>query len=181
MDLRGDLVSEVPDDYLGGHASTSTDARALATAVAGELAARQAGDRAAGPRIVVVVDDYDIVASGGTEPLRPLLPFLPSARDLRLHVLLSRPVAGASRALYDSALQTIRDTGGSSLVMSGERSEGQILPQVYAEQMTAGRGRLVRRGQSPRIVQVADFRPAGPPGAGGPAGAGESSASGTAS
>ena len=181
MDLRGDLVSEVPDDYLGGHASTSTDARALATAVAGELAARQAGDRAAGPRIVVVVDDYDIVASGGTEPLRPLLPFLPSARDLRLHVLLSRPVAGASRALYDSALQTIRDTGGSSLVMSGERSEGQILPQVYAEQMTAGRGRLVRRGQSPRIVQVADFRPAGPPGAGGPAGAGEPSASGTAS
>ena len=96
-------------------------------------------------------------------------------------MLLSRPVAGASRALYESALQTLRDTGGSSLVMSGERSEGQILPQVYAEQMTAGRGRLVRRGQSPRIVQLADFRPAGPPGAGGPAGAGESSASGTAS
>jgi S-DNA-T family DNA segregation ATPase FtsK/SpoIIIE len=157
MDLRGDLVAEVPDDYLGGHASTSTDARALAVAVADELAKRQAGDRDAGPRIVVVVDDYDIVASGGTEPLKPLLPFLPSARDLRLHVLISRPVAGSARALYDPALQTLRDTGGSSFVMSGERSEGPIVPQVYAEQMTAGRGRLVRRGQAPRIVQVARF------------------------
>lgn len=157
MDLRGDLVSEVPDAYLGGHASTSTDARALSAAVAEELEKRRAGDRASGPRIVVVVDDWDIVASGGTEPLKPLMPYLPSARDLRLHVLLSRPVAGSSRALYDSTLQTLRDTGGAAFVMSGERSEGQILPQVYAEQMTAGRGRLVRRGETPRIVQVASF------------------------
>ena len=105
----------------------------------------------------MVADDYDILASGGTEPLRPLLPYLPSARDLRLHVLLTRPVAGASRAMYDVAMQTIRDTGGSSLILSGERSEGQILPQVYAEQMVPGRGRFVRRGERPRIVQVANF------------------------
>ena len=47
---------------------------------------------------MVLVDDYDILASGGTDPLRPLLPYLPSARDLRLHVLLTRPVAGRRRA-----------------------------------------------------------------------------------
>jgi S-DNA-T family DNA segregation ATPase FtsK/SpoIIIE len=41
--------------------------------------------------------------------------------------------------------------------MSGERSEGQLLPQVYAEQMAPGRGRVVRRGERPRIVQVANF------------------------
>lgn len=111
----------------------------------------------AGPRIVVVVDDFDILASGGTEPLRPLMPFLASARDLRLHVLLSRPVAGSSRAMYDVTLQAIRDTGGTALILSGERSEGQILPQVYAEQTAPGRGKFVRRGDRPRIVQVADF------------------------
>ena len=159
MDIRGDIVREVPEAYLGGHATTAAEARSLSAAIAAELQKRTVTPAAklAGPRIVVIADDYDILASGGTEPLKPLLPHLPSARDLRLHMLLTRPVAGSSRAMYDVALQTIRDTGGSSLVLSGERSEGQILPQVYAEQMVPGRGRFVRRGERPRIVQVANF------------------------
>ena len=160
MDLRGDIAREVPEDYLGGHATTAQEARNLSAAIAEELAKRQApGTGKAGPRIVVVADDFDILASGGTEPLKPLLPFLPSARDLRMHVLLARPVAGSSRAMYDVALQTVRDTGGTSVILSGERSEGQILPGVYAEQMVPGRGRLVRRGQRPMIIQVAHSRP----------------------
>jgi S-DNA-T family DNA segregation ATPase FtsK/SpoIIIE len=106
----------------------------------------------------VVVDDFDILASGGTQPLEPLLPYLPSARDLRLHVLLARPVAGLQRALFDLTLQAVRDTGGSTFLMSGERSEGPIAPQVYAEPMTAGRGRLLRRGERSFVVQVAHFR-----------------------
>ena len=157
IDLRGGLVSAVPDDYLGGHASTATEAHALSTAVADELAKRQTGDRTSGPRIVVVIDDYDIVASGGTGPLAPLMPYLPSARDLRLDVVLTRPVAGSSRGMFDPVVQSLRDTGASALVMSGERSEGPILPQVFAEQMNAGRARYVRRGERPRIVHVAHF------------------------
>ena len=159
MDIRGDIAREIPEPYLGGHATTAAEARSLSAAIAAELQKRAVDPAAklAGPRIVVIADDYDILASGGTEPLKPLLPYLPSARDLRLHVVLTRPVAGSSRAMYDVALQTIRDTGGSSLILSGERSEGQILPQVYAEQMVPGRGRFVRRGERPRIVQVANF------------------------
>lgn len=162
MDVRGGLVGEIPEEYLGGHAATSSQARALADAISQELDRRQA-DPAAGPRIVVIADDFDILASGGTEPLRPLLPSLPSARDLRLNVIVTRPVAGASRAMYDPALQSVRDTGGTTLVMSGERSEGQLLPQLYAEPMTPGRGRMVRRGDRPRIVQVANFAPESAP------------------
>ena len=159
MDLRGDLVGEIPDDYLGGHASTSTEARSLATAIAAELEKRQnastRAERNQGPRIVIIADDYDILVSGGTEPLKPLLPYLPSARDLRLHVILTRPVAGASRAMYDVVLQSIRDTAGSAFIMSGERSEGQLFPGVYAEAMLPGRGRFVRRGERPRIIHAA--------------------------
>lgn len=127
MDLRGELVADCPDDFLGGHAKSSQEARALADAIALEPQKRQdAPDRetrATGLRIVV--DDHHILASGGTEPLQPLLPFLPSARDLRLHVVVARPVAGASRALYDLVLQSLRDTGGSALGMSGSGARGR--------------------------------------------------------
>lgn len=175
MDLRGEVAAEVPDEYLGGHATTPGLAHGLSTAIAQELservaAANQTGpdgrptaEAAAalrrGPRIVVVADDFDILDAGGTEPLEPLMPYLTSARDLRLHVLLSRPVAGIGRAMYGLAMQTLREAGGTILLMSGERAEGPVLPGLYAEPMVAGRGRLVRRGEPPRMVQVANARP----------------------
>ena len=158
MDVRGAAAAGTPDAFLGGHATNGRDARGLAAAIAAELEQRAVGTSTGPrPRIVVLVDDYDIVASAGTDPLAPLVPYLPSARDLGLHVVLTRPVAGASRALYDPVLQSIRDSGATGLVLSGERSEGQVFPKVYAEQFPPGRGRLVRRGAPPRIVQVAHF------------------------
>ncbi|WP_422935432.1 type VII secretion protein EccCa [Sinomonas sp. P47F7] len=158
MDVRGGTAAEIPEDYLGGHATNGRDARGLAEAIAAELEKRSsATHEGSRPRIVVLVDDFDILASSGTEPLSPLLPYLPSARDLGLNVVVTRPVGGASRALYDLSLQSLRDGGGTGFVMSGERSEGQIFPRVYAEQFPPGRGRLVRRGAPPRVVQVANF------------------------
>ena len=38
MDIRGDIVREIPEPYLGGHASTATEARSLSAAIAAELA-----------------------------------------------------------------------------------------------------------------------------------------------
>jgi ESX secretion system protein EccC len=154
MDVRGELARAVPPAHLGAHATNSTLGRGLAESVAVELARRSA-ERAAGRRIVVLVDDYDMIGSGDKDLLRPLLPFLPSARDLGLHLVLSRPVAGAARALYDPVLQAVRDTGGSVLLMSGEHGEGQILPRTYAEPLPAGRGRFLRRGESPYLIQIA--------------------------
>lgn len=156
MDSRGGLRDVCPDQYLGGFAGGSTEARQLAAAIAAELAKRQGGHDP-GPRIVVVVDDFDILASGGGSPLEPLLPYLPNARDLRLHVLLTRPVSGLQRALFDRTLQSVRETGATTLLMSGERAEGQVAPRVYAEPMVPGRGRLLRRGEAGAIVQVAHF------------------------
>jgi S-DNA-T family DNA segregation ATPase FtsK/SpoIIIE len=159
MDLRGEVAAAVPPDYLGAHARTAVQARRLAEAVAQDLADRKTGSDDAYRRVVVLADDYDMVASAGTEPLRPLLPHLPSARDLGLHVVLARPVAGAARAMYDVSLQSVHDTGGSALIMSGDRTEGQILPRIYADPQPPGRGSFVRRGEPPFIVQVAHFGP----------------------
>ncbi|TDN91328.1 type VII secretion protein EccCa [Microbacterium sp. BK668] len=160
MDARGELVGDIPDDYLGGHATSGRQARLLAESIATELEKRAVDRTAGGPRILVIADDFDILAAGGAEPLRPLLPYLASARDLRLNVVVSRPVAGASRAMFDVALQGVRDTGGTALIMSGDRAEGQLLPKLYAEPMVAGRGRLARRGERPTLVQIARFEQA---------------------
>lgn len=169
IDVRGHVPSIIGDDYLAAHARTAQQARGLAASIASELEqrpGRSVEEQARTPRIVVLVDDYDIVSAGGTDPLGPLLAHLPSARDLKLHLIVTRPVAGAARAMYDRVLTVTRDTGGSLLLMSGERSEGQILPRVYPERFPPGRGRFVRRGERPHIVQVAlppaDHQP--PPG-----------------
>lgn len=163
-DVRGSLSGVCPEDYLGGRASSVTAAASLSAAIATELEKRSGApgagpagrsDAVPGPRIVVVVDDEDILVSGGTDPLRPFVPFLPAARDLRLHLILARPVAGASRALYEPVLQSLRDNGGSGLVLSGERAEGQLFPGVRAEPLPPGRGVWVRRGERPVPVQVA--------------------------
>jgi S-DNA-T family DNA segregation ATPase FtsK/SpoIIIE len=158
IDIRGHVPQGIDEAYLAAHARNAQQARGLATSIAAELAQRPertAEEQARSPRVVVLVDDYDIVSAGGTDPLAPLLPHLPSARDLGLHLIITRPVAGASRAMYDRVLQVTRDTGGSLLLMSGERSEGQIVPRIYPERLPPGRGRFVRRGERPHIVQLA--------------------------
>ena len=157
IDPRGTITASIPDDYRGGQASSSTQAQALCAAIAAELDKRLADKDSSWPRVVVLVDDYDIISAGGNRPLTPLLAYLPSARDLKLNIILTRPVSGASRGMLDPAIQAIHDTGGSGLVMSGDRSEGPIFPKVYAEQFPPGRGKFVRRGSFPRIVQVAEF------------------------
>ncbi|WP_084128036.1 type VII secretion protein EccCa [Demequina sp. NBRC 110055] len=159
MEPRGTLAAELDDDYLGGHATSGPRARELAAAVAQELAKRRDGQSSAAMRVVVIADDFDILSAGNSAPLEPLLPFLPQARDLGLSVILTRPVAGASRALYDSTMQTVRDVGATGLLLSGERSEGALWPGVYAGAAIPGRARIIRRAQPPRLMQVAFDEP----------------------
>ena len=106
----------------------------------------------------MLVDDYDILAAGGTEPLRPLLPYLPSARDLRLHVL-STP-AGRGRVARDvrrGAADASATPAAAALIMSGDRGEGQILPHALRRADDARPRPLRPPRRAPRIVQVAHF------------------------
>ncbi|MDM8084211.1 type VII secretion protein EccCa [Cellulomonas cellasea] len=158
VDVRGQVPAAIDEDYLAAHARTAQQARALATSIAAELDKRPGRDaetRAREPRIVLLVDDHDVIAAAGPDPLEPLLAHLPAARDLKLHLIVTRPVAGAGRALYQQSLQTLRDTGGSTLILSGERAEGPLVGRVHAERFPPGRGRFVRRGTTPFVVQVA--------------------------
>ncbi|MFC5722003.1 type VII secretion protein EccCa [Streptomyces gamaensis] len=166
FDPRRGLRGAVPEPYRGGYAHNAKLAGALATGIAKELEKRlpdasvdhdALGDRPgfSGPRIVVLVDDYDILTTAGQQPLAPFLPYVSSAQDIGLHFVLARRVAGASRALYEPFLQTVRETGTAALVMTGDRTEGQLFPGLYASAQPAGRGTLVRRGRPHQLIQTA--------------------------
>ncbi|KOU94706.1 cell division protein FtsK [Streptomyces sp. XY593] len=165
MDPRRSLRGVVPEEFNGGYAYNAKMCAGLAAGIASELERRMPDDSApledlepgswgGGPRIVVLVDDYDVLTTAGQSPLAPFVPYIPSAADIGLHFVLTRRVAGASRGMYEPLVQGLRESGASAVVMAGDRSEGQLFPGVYASQQPAGRGVLVRRGQSNRLIQT---------------------------
>ncbi|MDX2761405.1 type VII secretion protein EccCa [Streptomyces europaeiscabiei] len=174
FDPRRGLRGVIPEPYRGGYAHNAKLAAGLATGIASELEKRmpQSADPDAltdeptfkGPRIVILVDDYDILTTAGQQPLAPFLPYVSSAQDIGLHFVITRRVAGASRAMYEPLLQTLRETGTAALLMTGERSEGQLFPGLYASAQPAGRGTLVRRGRAHQLIQTAVATDAHPEG-----------------
>ncbi|MFE2966811.1 type VII secretion protein EccCa [Streptomyces sp. NPDC059340] len=165
FDPRRGLRGAVPEPYRGGYAHNAKLAAALATGIATELDKRlpETADPDAvgtepsftGPRIVILVDDYDILTTAGQQPLAPFLPYISSAQDIGLHFVIARRTAGSSRALYEPLLTALRETGTTALLMTGDRTEGQLFPGLYASAQPPGRGTLVRRGRHHQLIQTA--------------------------
>ncbi|MFJ6918074.1 type VII secretion protein EccCb [Streptomyces sp. NPDC101133] len=165
-DPRRGLRGAIPEPYRGGYAHNAKLAAALSTGIAAELDKRlpETADPDAlpgnepaftGPRIVILVDDYDILTTAGQQPLAPFLPYVSSAQDIGLHFVVARRAAGSSRALYEPLLTALRETGATTLLMAGDRTEGQILPGLYLTPQPPGRGTLVRRGRPHQLIQTA--------------------------
>jgi S-DNA-T family DNA segregation ATPase FtsK/SpoIIIE len=109
----------------------------------------------AGPDLYLLVDDYDLVAGVGGNPLAELAEFLPQARDIGLHVIVARRVGGASRAMYEPVLQRMRELDNPALLMSGNPEEGPLLGNLRPSNLPPGRGMLVRRSDGSQLIQVA--------------------------
>jgi DNA segregation ATPase FtsK/SpoIIIE, S-DNA-T family len=166
FDYRHSLLDVVPEEHLGAYAGDSNSAQVYVQQVAEKLQERmpppgisqaqlRARDWWEGTEIYVVVDDYDMVGAGQQSPLQPLAQFIPQSREIGLHVVLSRRVAGVSRLLNDPLSTRIRDMGAHGIVLSGDHREGVVLGDERAAQRPPGRGVLVRRGGSPRLMQIA--------------------------
>jgi S-DNA-T family DNA segregation ATPase FtsK/SpoIIIE len=155
VDPRRGLQGLVPDEYLGGYASSPVLAERLAAAVCAELHERMPDGPGGKPRVVLLVDDYDVLAAGGAQPLAAFTPYLAAANDIALNAVVTRKVAGAARGLYEPFTLALRESGGVGLVMSGDRSEGQLFTGVRAGTLPAGRGLLVRPGEPALTVQTA--------------------------
>jgi DNA segregation ATPase FtsK/SpoIIIE, S-DNA-T family len=167
LDYRHGLMDIVPREHLGAYAGDAGTAAAYIQHVVGRLGERvppptvttkqlRARDWWTGPEIYLVVDDYDLVGTGTQNVLAPLVPFLPQAREVGLHLVLARRVSGMSRsAMSDQVIGRLRDLGCSGLVMSGDFREGVVFRDTRAAARPPGRGVLIRRGKPQQLVQIA--------------------------
>jgi S-DNA-T family DNA segregation ATPase FtsK/SpoIIIE len=124
-----------------------------------DVTAQQLRERSwwTGPELFVLVDDYDLVAGGRPNPLVPLLEYLPQARDIGLHLVITRRVGGAGRALFDPIIQRLVELSSPSLIMSGPPEEGALIGSVKPTPQPPGRGRLITRREGVRLIQL--FQP----------------------
>ncbi|MEV0540279.1 type VII secretion protein EccCa [Nocardia salmonicida] len=168
IDYRRTMLGVLDGDQLAGYSTSSQTCGPMISEVAGYLSKRIPGaditqqqlrERSwwSGPEIYVVVDDYDMVVTGSTNPFAPLLEYLPQARDIGLHLVVARRIGGASRALYDPILGAMKNMSVQALIMSGSRDEGKLIGEVRPSKMPPGRGTLISRSQGIEMVHIADL------------------------
>jgi S-DNA-T family DNA segregation ATPase FtsK/SpoIIIE len=170
VDYRRSLLGAIQSGHLIGYGSAATQTGELIGSAAGYMDRRLPGqdvtpqqlrDRSwwTGPELFVLVDDYDLVATGPANPLQPLHQYLAQARDIGLHLVLTRRSGGASRALYEPIVQRLRELSSPGIVMSGDRDEGPLVGNARPSPMPPGRGWLVTRREGVRLIQLAHLPP----------------------
>ncbi|MFJ7065284.1 type VII secretion protein EccCa [Streptomyces sp. NPDC101115] len=164
-DYRRALLGSLPEEHLLEYAPMASSMQMHMEALSGVFARRQPPqdvtpqqlrDRSwwSGPQVFIIVDDYDLVATSAGNPLAPLAEYLPFARDTGVRFIIARNSAGASRSMYESFMQRIKELGAQGVVLSGDPSEGDLLGNARPRPMPAGRGLFVsRRGQA-SLVQT---------------------------
>jgi len=112
-----------------------------------------------GAEVFVVVDDYDLVATAQSSPVSALQPLMAQARDVGLHVVVARRTGGASRALYEPVIQSLRDLAMPGVMLSGPRDEGILIGNLRPQPAPAGRARVVTRDGGTQTAQLAWLDP----------------------
>ncbi|MEV4952683.1 type VII secretion protein EccCa [Paenarthrobacter nitroguajacolicus] len=157
FDPRQQLQDFVPEAYLGEYASNGQRAAQLAEFVAGQARDRL-GDGGSPPvqtpRIVLLVDDYDILAATGNQPLRALASYLPSGADIGLFAMVTSRTTGSGMMMHDPFIASLRAAGAPVVMFSGDRSEGVIANGERPVPLPTGRARILRASRSPVTVQT---------------------------
>jgi DNA segregation ATPase FtsK/SpoIIIE, S-DNA-T family len=169
LDYRYGLLDAVSTPHKIAHGFSSNHAGPIVKNVVEAMTRRlpppditpdrlRARDWWTGADLYLIVDDYDLVATGMNNPLQPLLEFVPQARDIGLHLVIARAMGGAGRALYEPVIQRMKEIGTPTLIMSGTKDEGVLAGTVKPQPLPPGRGRLVTR-RGARLIQTAYIPP----------------------
>ncbi|GAA1803947.1 type VII secretion protein EccCa [Planosporangium flavigriseum] len=166
VDYRRSLLGAVQSEHLIGYGTAAAHTQELTQSVAvymdsrlppADVTPEQMRTRSwwTGPECFVLVDDYDLVTTGPSNPLLPLLDYLAQARDVGLHLVMTRRSGGANRAMFEPVIQRLRELSSPGLILSGDRDEGPLLGNVRPSTQPPGRGWLVTRKEGARLIQVA--------------------------
>ncbi|MEV0252240.1 type VII secretion protein EccCa [Nocardia sp. NPDC050712] len=169
VDYRRTMLGVIEGDQLAGYSTSSQTCGGMISEIGRYLSKRVPGsditpqqlrERSwwSGPEIYVIVDDYDMVAAG-SNPLLPLIEYLPQARDLGFHLIVTRRTGGASRALFDHVVGGMKNMSVDALLMSGPRDEGKLFGDLRPQKLPPGRGTLISRSKGLEMVQIAYLPP----------------------
>ncbi|QIX28288.1 type VII secretion protein EccCa [Nocardioides sp. JQ2195] len=170
IDYRRSLLGEIPEAYNLDYLTSATQAGPALKDLAEYLTNRLPGPDVTpdqlrarswwtGADAFVLVDDYDLVATQQGSPVHALAPLLAQAKDTGFHLIVTRRSGGASRAMYDPIIQTIRDLAMPGILLSGNPEEGLLLGNLRAKPQPPGRGRLITRDRGVEALQLAWSEP----------------------
>jgi S-DNA-T family DNA segregation ATPase FtsK/SpoIIIE len=164
FDYRWGMVGAVQTAHQLAYVTNSKDAPEKVGQIAEALRQRLAGitidptarqaPRWAGPRLFVLIDDYETIAAAQPNPLHGLLEFLPQARDIGLHVVITRAAGGSGGGSFEPLQKRLKEIGTPGLLLSGSKEEGSILHGQKFEPMPTGRGKLVDRRTGAKVIQT---------------------------
>ncbi|GAA1023022.1 MULTISPECIES: type VII secretion protein EccCa [Amycolatopsis] len=170
VDYRRTMLGFLEGDSLLGYAVSSAQLDSMVQDVHGSMTRRLPGPDVTqeqlktrswwtGPELFVIVDDYDLVATQSTNPLKPLSEFLAQAKDVGLHLIVVRRTGGASRAAYDPVIGKLKELAATGMVMNGSRDEGVLIGNIRPSAMPPGRGNMLSRKNGKQLVQVSWIQP----------------------
>jgi DNA segregation ATPase FtsK/SpoIIIE, S-DNA-T family len=163
-DYRRDLYEAVPKERQLGYAVSSMVLAQNIRDVVDSLRERVPGpeitpERLAlrdwwhGPRLFVLVDDYDLVG-GSDGPLLPLLDLLPLGTEIGLHVILARSTSNGGRGMMDPLMRRLWEINTPALLFSCPRDEGVFLGDTRPQKLPPGRAQYITRRRGVPIVQT---------------------------
>ncbi|OON78072.1 type VII secretion protein EccCa [Streptomyces tsukubensis] len=166
VDYRRTLVDAVPEEYRIGHVISLDNlnetiegaARAMKDRVPGADIAparmRQC-DWWTGPRLFILVDDYDMVAGSTFQgPFEPLFGNLALGFEMGLHLVIARSAMGAGRGLSDGLVRRLDEANNPAVLLSCPPTEGRLFGNTKPLNLPPGRAQHIARRRA-RLMQTA--------------------------
>ncbi|MDX3849472.1 type VII secretion protein EccCa [Streptomyces sp. AK02-01A] len=164
VDLRRELYDSVPEEYQLSYSVSLDAVREMIAAAADAIKARVPGpeitpdrlrerDWWTGPRVFLVVDDYDLLGTGGygPSPFEPILEYLNQGAEIGLHLIVARAAGGAGRAMSDPLLRRLIEANTPSVLLSCPPSEGVLFGDVKPREFPPGRGYWISRRRKTQV------------------------------